>query len=61
MGPATGNIDFLGSVIVLKRKSGFTIKASGDIEINGIVEAAKIEAGGNITVKRGIQGKAKVF
>lgn len=62
VGPATGNIDFLGSVIVFGNvKSGFTIKASGDIEINGIVEAAKIEAGGNITVKRGIQGQGKGF
>ena len=60
VGPATGNIDFLGSVIVLGNvKSGYTIKASQDLEVYGIVEAAYIEAGGNIMIRRGIQGQGK--
>ena len=62
VGPATGNIDFLGSVIVLGNvKSGFTIKASQDLEVYGIVEAAQIEVGGNIVIKRGVQGQGKGF
>lgn len=60
VGPATGNIDFLGSVIVFGNvKSGFTIKASQDLEVYGIVEAAEIEVGGNIVIKRGVQGRGK--
>ncbi|NLZ53686.1 MAG: DUF342 domain-containing protein [Thermoanaerobacteraceae bacterium] len=60
VGPATGNIDFLGSVIVLGNvKSGFAIKASQDLEVYGIVEAAQIEVEGNIIIKRGIQGQGK--
>lgn len=60
VGPATGNIDFLGSVVVRRNvKSGFAIRASGDLEVGGIVEAAEIEVGGNIIIKRGIQGQGK--
>jgi len=60
VGPATGNIDFLGSVIVLGNvKSGFAIKASNDVEIYGIVEAAQIQADGNIMIRRGVQGRGK--
>jgi len=60
VGPATGDIDFLGSIIVLGNvKSGFAIKASQDLEVYGIVEAAQIEVGGNIMIKRGIQGQGK--
>lgn len=60
VGPATGNINFLGSVIVRGNvKSGFAIKADGDIEINGIVEAAEIVSGGSIKINRGVQGQGK--
>ncbi len=60
VGPATGNIDFLGSVVVLGNvKTGFTIKANGDVEVNGIVEAAEIETDGNIIIRRGVQGQGK--
>ena len=60
VGPATGNIEFLGSIVVLGNvKSGFAIKANGDLQVNGIVEAAEIEAGGNIIIKRGVQGQGK--
>lgn len=58
VGLATGNINFLGSVIVQGNvKSGFVIEADGDVEINGSVEDAKIMASGNIILKRGIQGR----
>lgn len=60
VGPATGNIDFLGGVIVMGNvKSGFAIKASQDLEVYGIVEAAEVEVGGNIMIRRGVQGRGK--
>ncbi|WP_422445777.1 DUF342 domain-containing protein [Thermoanaerobacterium sp. DL9XJH110] len=60
VGPATGNINFLGSVRVKGNvKSGFKIKAEGNVEVDGTVEAAEIEAGGDIILKGGIQGRGK--
>lgn len=57
---STGNIDFVGSVIVGGEvTSGFVVKAGQDIEINGGVEAAQLIAGGNITIRKGIAGGDK--
>ncbi|MCR4430533.1 MAG: FapA family protein [Tepidanaerobacteraceae bacterium] len=62
VGPATGNIYFLGSILVRGNvKSGFKIKVEGDAEIEGTVEAAEIEAAGSIIIKRGIQGSGKGY
>lgn len=62
VGTATGNINFLGSIVVRGNvKSGFKIKVEGDAEINGTVEAAEIDAGGSIIIKRGIQGGKKGY
>ncbi|NCB30736.1 MAG: DUF342 domain-containing protein, partial [Clostridia bacterium] len=36
--------------------NGFTIKATGTIEVKGIVEASAMEAGGDIFIRGGIQG-----
>jgi len=36
------------------------IRASGDVEIHGIVEAADIEVKGNLYVRGGIGGKERV-
>lgn len=53
----TGNINFAGSVIIRGDvPTGFTVKASGDITIYGLVEAATIEAGGSVTVSEGLAG-----
>ncbi len=53
----TGNIDFLGTVNVTGEiHSGMTVKASGDIHINGSVEGVILAAGGDIDVKGGIIG-----
>jgi len=55
---STGNIDFIGSVqIGGDVKSGFSVKARDDIEIEGFVEDAVIEAGGNVELKSGFGGK----
>lgn len=54
----TGNIEFIGTVIIGKNVTdGFSIKAGGNIEIGGCVEKATVEAGGSVTIKNGVIGK----
>lgn len=56
----TGNIVYDGNVTVKGNvKSGFSVSAKGDIVIEGVVEAAFLSAGGQIIVKRGINGMSK--
>ncbi len=56
----TGNIDFLGNVIVKGNvQEGFCIKVEGDIEVFGNVGAATLEAGGKVHIHKGFQGKQK--
>lgn len=56
----TGNIDFLGTVVIHGDvPSGFKVKASGDVKVVGIVEAAEIEAGGSIHITKGLSGLKK--
>lgn len=55
-----GNIDFAGDVTVMGNViSGLTLKAQGDVEVHGLVEAATVIAGGNIVIKGGMQGMDK--
>lgn len=55
-----GNIDYQGNVHVRGNvKGGFQICAKGDIIVEGVVEDADLQAGGQIIVKRGIHGKNK--
>ena len=49
-----GNVDIKGNV-----RTGFTVRASGDINVKGVVEGATLIAGGQITIQRGIQGMNK--
>ena len=57
---STGNIDFDGSVKINGNvASNFVVKATGDIIVNGVVEGATLEAGGNITIARGMKGMSK--
>lgn len=59
---STGDIDFQGNVRVHGNvRSGFIIKATGNVEVEGVVEGAHIEAGGQIILKRGIQGIRKGY
>lgn len=54
---STGDIDYNGTVEVTGNVStGFAIKAEGDIVVNGVVEGATLISGGNIVLKRGMQG-----
>lgn len=57
---STGNIEYTGSICVLGNVfSGLTVKATGDIEIRGVVEGALVESGGNISIARGMNGMGK--
>ncbi len=57
---ATGNIEYSGNVCVLGNvKTGFSIKADGDVEVRGVVENAMIDATGNVTIARGMNGMSK--
>ncbi|WP_297719242.1 FapA family protein [Intestinimonas sp.] len=54
---STGNIDFPGDVHVCGDiRENFTVRASGSIAVDGIVEAATVEAGGDIVITRGVVG-----
>lgn len=60
--PSTGDIHYAGNVYVTGNvRAGFVIEASGDIEVNGVVEGATLKAGGNIVLKRGVQGMNKGY
>ncbi len=54
----TGNILFLGTVIVRGSvEDGFSIKAAGDIEIKGSVGKCLLDAEGDVNIKQGVMGK----
>ena len=54
----TGNIFFLGTVIVSGNvEDTFSVKASGNIEIHGTVAKAELEAEGDIIINQGVNGK----
>lgn len=60
MDTSTGNIEFDGDVVVNGNVcSNFSVKASGNVEVRGVVEGADIDAGGNITIARGMNGMSK--
>lgn len=57
---ASGNLDFDGSVHVTNDViQGMKVKATGDVIIGGTVESSDIEAGGDISIRGGILGRAE--
>jgi len=57
---STGNMEFSGTVKVKGDvKTGMRLCVTGDVFVQGTVEAAEIQAGGNITVNGGIIGMAE--
>ncbi|BBB66123.1 hypothetical protein UNDYM_1870 [Undibacterium sp. YM2] len=57
---STGNISFEGTIHVEGDiKAGMILNVTGDVIVNGLVEAADIIAGGNVAVKGGIIGLAE--
>ena len=56
----TGNITFNGSVEIFGDvRSGFSVKAKGDIIVHGMVESADLTAGGNIVIQNGFVAQNK--
>ncbi len=54
---STGNVNGLGTVIIKGNvEDGYTVSAQGNIEVNGFVGKSNLTAGGDIVVKRGING-----
>ena len=57
---SVGNINFKGSVKILGSVvSGFSIKATENIEVEGVVEDSFIEAGTDVSIKGGVLGADK--
>lgn len=57
---STGDIDYNGDVSIKGNVlAGFTVKASGNVVVTGVVEGATVIAGGDITLNRGVQGMNK--
>lgn len=55
---STGHVKFEGSVIITGDvKESMKVVASGDITIAGFVESAHLEAGGDITIQKGVIGR----
>ncbi len=60
VGTSTGNIDYKGDVKIMGSvASGFRVKASGTVEVKGVVEGAVIDAGEDIIIGRGMNGMSK--
>lgn len=54
---STGNVDFEGTIRINGDiKSGMRLRVSGDVFVNGMVEAAEVVAGGDVSIKGGIIG-----
>ncbi|MBO4898993.1 MAG: DUF342 domain-containing protein [Lachnospiraceae bacterium] len=57
---STGNIEFEGSVVINGNiDTNFEVRVKGDVTVNGVIEGAYVEAGGNIIVARGVNGMGK--
>ncbi|MFW5629966.1 MAG: DUF342 domain-containing protein [Acetivibrio ethanolgignens] len=57
---ATGSINFAGDVVIHGNVvTGMTVQASGNIIVNGYVEAAALHADKDIVLKNGMQGGGK--
>lgn len=54
----TGNINYIGSLLIKGDvKAGFEVRSKSDIEINGLVEDAKITTEGSVFIKNGFLGR----
>lgn len=57
---STGDIEYSGSILIRGNvRTGFKVRASGDVEVMGIVEDAEIIAGGQVVLHHGIHGRIR--
>ncbi|MBE7412945.1 MAG: FapA family protein [Leptospiraceae bacterium] len=60
VGNRTGNITFLGSIIITGNiEDNFQVKAAGNIEVYGTVQKAIVEADGDIVIRQGVTGRGE--
>jgi uncharacterized protein (DUF342 family) len=60
VGPMTGNIDFVGSLIITGDvKSEFTVHAGNNVDVRGSVGDSEISADGDVRVAQGFVGTGK--
>lgn len=58
----TGIVEFNGDVVISGNvEAGVVIKAGKSVTVEGVVECASITAGGDVCLKRGMQGAGKGF
>jgi hypothetical protein len=61
VGLASGDITHIGTLVIDGDvESGATVKATGDVEVHGMVDHAHVECGGNLMVSGGIVGDGSV-
>jgi len=59
---STGDIKYDGSIVVRGNvKTGYTVEATGNIDIDGVVEGATVISGGDVALRRGIQGMNRAY
>ena len=59
---STGDIKYEGNVIIKGNvNTGYRVESTGNIEVEGVVEGATLIAGGDIVLRRGIQGMNKGY
>lgn len=59
---STGDIEYTGSIVVNGNvTAGFSVQAGGNVLVKGVVEGARIVAGGNIEISRGMNGMNRGF
>ena len=57
---STGSLNYLGDVHIRGDvRSGFTVRALGDVRVDGVIEDTSVEAGGDLVVGGGVQGNGK--
>ena len=61
VGVATGNVQFVGSVVVRGSISrGFKVKADGDVDVQGAIDGGHVDSSGNVIVRLGIAAGSRV-
>jgi uncharacterized protein len=54
---STGNIDFVGTVVVMGSvHQAYVVRAGQNVEVHGGIDGGTVEAGGDVIVRYGIQG-----
>lgn len=59
---STGNIDFTGDLVVRQGvRDCFVVKATGSVDIHGLIEAATINCGADLIARGGMAGRERGF